>query len=34
LHIGFNKTAGPHEREAWGWVTKAIEQKLRELQAQ
>jgi hypothetical protein len=34
LHIGFNKTAGPREREAWGWVTKAIEQKLRELQAQ
>ena len=33
LHIGFNKTAGPREREAWGWVTKAIEQKLRELQA-
>ena len=33
LHIGFNKTAGPREREAWGWVTKAIEQKLRELQS-
>ncbi|MDF1582497.1 MAG: DUF447 family protein [Methyloprofundus sp.] len=33
LHIGFNKTAGPREREAWGWVTRAIEQKLRELQA-
>ncbi|WP_428353737.1 DUF447 domain-containing protein [Methyloprofundus sp.] len=31
LHIGFNKTAGPKEREAWDWVTKAIEQKLREL---
>lgn len=31
LHIGFNKTAGPREREAWAWVTKAIEQKLREL---
>jgi len=31
LHIGFNKTAGPREREAWGWVTKAIEQKLREI---
>ncbi len=30
LHIGFNKTAGPREREAWGWVTQAIEQKLRE----
>lgn len=30
LHIGFNKTAGSKEREAWGWVTKAIEQKLRE----
>ena len=33
LHIGFNKTAGPREREAWDWVTKAIEQKIRELQA-
>lgn len=32
LHIGFNKTAGPREREAWDWVTKAIEQKLREIQ--
>ncbi|TXL14141.1 tetrahydromethanopterin synthesis protein, partial [Methylococcaceae bacterium HT4] len=31
LHIGFNKTAGPKEREAWDWITKAIEQKLREL---
>jgi len=31
LHIGFNKTAGPREREAWTWVTKAIEKKLREL---
>jgi len=31
LHIGFNKTAGPKEREAWAWVTKAIEQKLREI---
>lgn len=31
LHIGFNKTAGPREREAWGWVTKAIDQKIREL---
>lgn len=31
LHIGFNKTAGPKEREAWVWVTQAIEQKLREL---
>lgn len=30
LHIGFNKTAGPREREAWGWVTKAIERQLRE----
>lgn len=30
LHIGFNKTAGPKEREAWNWVTRAIEQKLRE----
>ena len=33
LHIGFNKTAGPREREAWAWVTKAIEQKLREQQS-
>ncbi len=33
LHIGFNKTAGPREREAWDWIAKAIEQKLRELQA-
>ncbi|BCG63097.1 MAG: hypothetical protein methR_P0788 [Methyloprofundus sp.] len=33
LHIGFNKTAGPREREAWGWVTQAIEQKMRESQA-
>lgn len=33
LHIGFNKTAGPREREAWTWVTQAIEQKLREQQA-
>lgn len=32
LHIGFNKTAGHREREAWGWVTQAIEQKLREIQ--
>ena len=32
LHIGFNKTAGPHEREAWEWINRAIEQKLRELQ--
>ncbi len=31
LHIGFNKTAGPKERQAWTWVTKAIEQKLREI---
>ncbi|RLA16400.1 MAG: DUF447 domain-containing protein, partial [Gammaproteobacteria bacterium] len=31
LHIGFNKTAGPKEREAWAWVTQAIEQKLRGL---
>lgn len=31
LHIGFNKTAGPKEREAWVWVTQAIEHKLREL---
>ncbi len=33
LHIGFNKTAGPREREAWAWVTQAIEKKLRELQS-
>ncbi|HIG65136.1 MAG TPA: DUF447 family protein [Methyloprofundus sp.] len=32
LHIGFNKTAGAKEREAWDWVTQAIEQKLREMQ--
>ncbi|GFO70998.1 uncharacterized protein BJAS_P0193 [Bathymodiolus japonicus methanotrophic gill symbiont] len=31
LHIGFNKTAGPKERQAWSWVTQAIEQKLRGL---
>ena len=30
LHIGFNKTAGHREREAWSWITQAIEQKLRE----
>ncbi len=30
LHIGFNKTAGPKERQAWDWLSKAIEQKLRE----
>lgn len=30
LQIGFNKTAGPREREAWSWITQAIEQKLRE----
>lgn len=33
LYIGFNKTAGPREKEAWGWVTQAIQQKLRERQA-
>ncbi len=32
LHIGFNKTAGPNEREAWGWIISAIEQKTREIQ--
>lgn len=31
LHIGFNKTAGSKEREAWNSITRAIEQKLREL---
>lgn len=31
LHIGFNKTAGSKEKEAWTWVTQAIEQKLRAL---
>jgi len=26
LHIGFEKTAGDDEREAWGWLMTAIEQ--------
>jgi len=27
LTIGFEKTAGPREREAWQWVTNAIQEK-------
>lgn len=28
LSIGFEKTAGPREQEAWQWVTSAIQEKL------
>ncbi len=30
LYIGFHKTAGVKEKQAWSWITHAIEQKLRE----